>query len=82
MIAHVAEGHAEDVDRAVAAARQAFDHGPWPKMTAYVFYLIIASSFLNCDFSTVCKFMIFGSFSMNLQLNPLLFFSFCLFVIL
>ncbi len=22
-----------DIDRAVAAARQAFDHGPWPKMT-------------------------------------------------
>jgi len=37
VIAHVAEGHSEDVDRAVAAARKAFDHGPWPKMTAYVF---------------------------------------------
>ncbi|HUO48527.1 MAG TPA: aldehyde dehydrogenase family protein, partial [Acidimicrobiales bacterium] len=23
-----------DIDRAVAAARQAFDHGPWPKMAA------------------------------------------------
>lgn len=37
VIAHVAEGHSEDVDRAVAAARKAFDQGPWPKMTAYVF---------------------------------------------
>lgn len=36
MIAHVAEGDAEDVNRAVSAARKAFDEGPWPKMTAYV----------------------------------------------
>jgi len=36
LIAHVAEGDAEDVNRAVAAARKAFDEGPWPKMTAYV----------------------------------------------
>ncbi|TKY69849.1 Aldehyde dehydrogenase family 2 member B7 [Spatholobus suberectus] len=35
VISHVAEGDHEDVDRAVAAARKAFDHGPWPKMTAY-----------------------------------------------
>ncbi|XP_044494509.1 benzaldehyde dehydrogenase, mitochondrial [Mangifera indica] len=35
VIAHVAEGDSEDVDRAVAAARRAFDEGPWPKMTAY-----------------------------------------------
>ncbi|KAM3303935.1 benzaldehyde dehydrogenase, mitochondrial-like isoform X1 [Capsicum chacoense] len=34
-IAHVAEGDAEDINRAVAAARKAFDEGPWPKMTAY-----------------------------------------------
>lgn len=27
------EGTTADVDRAVAAARQAFDHGPWPKMS-------------------------------------------------
>jgi phenylacetaldehyde dehydrogenase len=32
-IAHVAEGEKADVDRAVAAARRAFDHGPWPAMT-------------------------------------------------
>lgn len=36
VIAHVAEGDAEDINRAVAAARKAFDVGPWPKMTAYV----------------------------------------------
>lgn len=35
VIANVAEGDAEDVDRAVKAARTAFDEGPWPKMTAY-----------------------------------------------
>ncbi|RYR11106.1 hypothetical protein Ahy_B05g079592 [Arachis hypogaea] len=35
VITHVAEGHSEDVDRAVAAARKAFDQGPWPKMTTY-----------------------------------------------
>ena len=35
LITHVAEGDAEDVDRAVKAARKAFDERPWPKMTAY-----------------------------------------------
>ncbi|XP_026431286.1 aldehyde dehydrogenase family 2 member B4, mitochondrial-like [Papaver somniferum] len=35
VIAHVAEGDKEDINRAVAAARTAFDEGPWPKMTAY-----------------------------------------------
>jgi acyl-CoA reductase-like NAD-dependent aldehyde dehydrogenase len=29
----VAEAREADIDRAVAAARQAFDHGPWPRMT-------------------------------------------------
>src|SRR5579862_9038391 len=32
-LAHVAEGDAEDIDRAVRAARKAFDHGPWSRMT-------------------------------------------------
>ncbi|XP_039046394.1 benzaldehyde dehydrogenase, mitochondrial-like [Hibiscus syriacus] len=40
VIAHVAEGDAEDINRAVAAARKAFDEGPWPKMTPYVRILI------------------------------------------
>jgi aminomuconate-semialdehyde/2-hydroxymuconate-6-semialdehyde dehydrogenase len=31
--ASVAEGGAEDVNRAVEAARRAFDDGPWPRMT-------------------------------------------------
>lgn len=35
LIAHVAEGDAEDINCAVHAARKAFDEGPWPKMTAY-----------------------------------------------
>ncbi|KAK8615931.1 hypothetical protein V6N13_017501 [Hibiscus sabdariffa] len=35
VIAHVSEGDAEDIDRAVSAARTAFDEGPWPRMTAY-----------------------------------------------
>lgn len=35
VIAHVAEGDAEDVNRSVSAARKAFDEGPWPRMTAY-----------------------------------------------
>jgi phenylacetaldehyde dehydrogenase len=32
-LAHVAEGDAEDVDRAVRAARRAFEEGPWGRMT-------------------------------------------------
>jgi aldehyde dehydrogenase (NAD+) len=32
VLAQVAEGDAADVDRSVAAAREAFDHGPWPTM--------------------------------------------------
>jgi len=33
VLARVAEGEAEDIDRAVAAARQAFEQGAWPKLT-------------------------------------------------
>lgn len=33
VLAHVAEGEAADIDRAVVAARKAFESGPWPKMT-------------------------------------------------
>lgn len=39
VIAQVSEGDTEDINRAVLAARKAFDHGPWPKMSAYVFIL-------------------------------------------
>jgi betaine-aldehyde dehydrogenase len=33
VIGRVPDGTEADMDRAVAAARQAFDHGPWPRMT-------------------------------------------------
>ncbi len=33
-LADVAEANAEDIDRAVLAAREAFDKGPWTKMSA------------------------------------------------
>jgi aminomuconate-semialdehyde/2-hydroxymuconate-6-semialdehyde dehydrogenase len=33
VIAHVAEGSTADADRAVEAARRAFDEGPWPRMS-------------------------------------------------
>jgi aldehyde dehydrogenase (NAD+) len=33
LFCHVAEANEVDMDRAVAAARDAFDHGPWPRMT-------------------------------------------------
>jgi phenylacetaldehyde dehydrogenase len=32
-LATVAEGDAEDIDRAVRAARRAFEDGPWSRMT-------------------------------------------------
>ncbi|KAJ6794707.1 aldehyde dehydrogenase family 2 member C4-like [Iris pallida] len=34
-IAKIAEGDKEDVDLAVKAAREAFDHGRWPRMSGY-----------------------------------------------
>lgn len=33
VLAKVAEGEREDINRAVATARQAFESGPWPKLT-------------------------------------------------
>ncbi len=33
VIATVPDGTEADIDKAVASARQAFDHGPWPRMT-------------------------------------------------
>ena len=33
VIEHVPAGNSEDINSAVAAARAAFDHGPWPKMS-------------------------------------------------
>jgi 5-carboxymethyl-2-hydroxymuconic-semialdehyde dehydrogenase len=34
VLAKAAEGRAEDIDAAVVAARQAFDSGPWPRLSA------------------------------------------------
>jgi acyl-CoA reductase-like NAD-dependent aldehyde dehydrogenase len=34
VLTHVAEGDKADIDKAVAAARRAFESGPWPKMSA------------------------------------------------
>src|SRR5437763_3515008 len=34
VICQVAEGDKADIDRAVSAARKAFEEGPWPKMSA------------------------------------------------
>lgn len=36
VIASVAEAGKEDVELAVKAARNAFDNGPWPRMSGYV----------------------------------------------
>ncbi|TMR25472.1 aldehyde dehydrogenase [Nonomuraea turkmeniaca] len=33
VVGRVPEGTAADMERAVAAARETFDHGPWPRMT-------------------------------------------------
>nr|WP_264885972.1 aldehyde dehydrogenase [Dietzia sp. NCCP-2495] len=33
VVARVPEGSTADIDAAVAAAREAFDHGPWPRMS-------------------------------------------------
>src|SRR5580693_849460 len=33
-LAHIAEGDTEDIERAVRAARRAFDDGPWGRLTA------------------------------------------------
>ncbi|KAG2376563.1 Aldehyde dehydrogenase family 2 member [Vigna angularis] len=53
VIAHIAEGDHEDVDRAVAVARKAFDHGPWPKMTAYVFSFTLTVVLEQCTDSMI-----------------------------
>ncbi|XP_021764464.1 aldehyde dehydrogenase family 2 member C4-like [Chenopodium quinoa] len=35
VVAKIAEGDKEDIDLAVKAARDAFDHGPWPRMSGH-----------------------------------------------
>ncbi|KAL6288445.1 hypothetical protein ACE6H2_005955 [Prunus campanulata] len=53
VIAHVAAGDAEDITRAVAAARKAFDEGPWPKMSAYLISLS-EKKWWNRDLDGLC----------------------------
>jgi coniferyl-aldehyde dehydrogenase len=36
VIGRIAEGDKEDIDLAVTAARDAFDHGPWPRLPGSV----------------------------------------------
>jgi len=46
----VAEAQGPDIERAVAAARKAFDHGPWPRMTPAeraVFLNSLADAYAN-----------------------------------
>lgn len=54
--ARIAEGDAEDVDVAVKAAREAFDHGPWPRMPGSVCLLsfpnLVPSQFPSFKSST------------------------------
>ena len=35
ILSQVAEGDSEDIDRAVQAARAAFDNGPWRRLTRF-----------------------------------------------
>lgn len=44
VIAEVSEGGQDDIDLSVKAAREAFDHGKWPRMSGYVRILSIAPS--------------------------------------
>jgi len=58
-IANVAEADVEDVNRAVRAARKAFDEGPWPKMTAYVikhYLILICSINFSMELFWCCNF--------------------------
>lgn len=41
VIARISEGAKEDIDIAVKAAREAFDSGPWPRMSGVVCYSIL-----------------------------------------
>jgi coniferyl-aldehyde dehydrogenase len=46
VIARISEGAKEDIDIAVKAAREAFDSGPWPRMSGVVCYSILYLFFL------------------------------------
>lgn len=62
VIAHVADGEAEDTNRAISAARKAFDEGPWPKMTPNV----NTYPFLLCSNSKIVKNLA-SPFSLNMS---------------
>lgn len=63
VIADVAEGDAEDVNRAVSAARKAFDEGPWPKMTAYVIgYTFLKNYTLTIHYGRITYFQVHDDF--------------------
>ena len=51
----MAEGDKEDVDLAVKAAREAFDHGPWPRLPGCVssFSLFIFKNYVKLDL--ICR---------------------------
>jgi acyl-CoA reductase-like NAD-dependent aldehyde dehydrogenase len=54
----VAEAKEEDINRAVAAARQAFDHGPWPRLShaeraAYLYAISAKLTERLSDVSTI-----------------------------
>jgi acyl-CoA reductase-like NAD-dependent aldehyde dehydrogenase len=48
VIARISEGAKQDIDIAVKAAREAFDSGPWPRMSGFVrfFFLFFNRTFL------------------------------------
>lgn len=54
VIANVAEGDTEDINRAVAAARKAFDEGPWPKMSAYVSLTTLSLLYILLCYCSIC----------------------------
>jgi acyl-CoA reductase-like NAD-dependent aldehyde dehydrogenase len=56
-LAEVAAAGTEDVDRAVAAARRAFDEGPWPRMSASQRgrYLLRVAAILERDAAEVAR---------------------------
>lgn len=47
VITRVAEGDKEDVDLAVKAARYAFDHGKWPRMSGAVIICLLMRNWLS-----------------------------------
>ncbi|KAF4365449.1 hypothetical protein F8388_012814 [Cannabis sativa] len=43
VLANVAEAEKEDIDLAVKAARVAFDHGPWPRLSGFILLHFVIS---------------------------------------